>query len=97
MPINFNRISPAEALTIARDEGHLAATAITKLANEPLSKGETHADRTAKVFRHAINLAAAFDVIEQITAMALEAFEAQLKLDSTRMDLPKAGVSSGIN
>lgn len=103
--INFKLISPSEAIEMALTEARSSAAEITKLANTPLAAGETPEGQALKAFRHAINLAAAFNVLEQIADLVHASgrdcpcpdCEAKRHNDSPQTDLPKAGVSSGIN
>lgn len=102
--INFKIVSPGEAIAIAMDEAKQSTDAITKLANTPLAIGETAEGQALKVFRHAVNLAAAFNLLNQITDMVHEdatecpcpGCTARRANDSTRKD-PEAGVSPGSN
>lgn len=92
--INFKLISPNEAIAIAMDEAKQSAAEILKLANTPLAHGETPEGQALKVFRHAINLAAAFNVLEQIADLVRD--ECEGHNDSPQAG-PVAGVSSGTN
>lgn len=94
MTINFKIVSPDEAIGIAMSEARASAAEILKLANTPLAAGETPEGQALKVFRHAINLASAFNVLEQIADLVRD--ECEGHNDSPQAG-PVAGVSPGIN